>query len=125
MVTVDTIGRVRRAHFVQGRSIKAIARELRLARNTVRDIVRGGAEGETERHYERRQQPMPQLQAFVPALETMLAANLARPKRERLTFQRVFEELRLQGYQGGYDTIRRYGRTWAAREGERTADISH
>ena len=38
MVTVDTIGRVRRAHFVQGRSIKAIARELRLARNTVRDL---------------------------------------------------------------------------------------
>ena len=32
MVTVDTIARVRRAYFVQGRKIKAIARELRLAR---------------------------------------------------------------------------------------------
>ena len=61
MVTVDTIGRVRRAHFVQGRAIKAIARELRLSRNTVRDIVRGGAEGETERSYVRREQPLPQL----------------------------------------------------------------
>lgn len=40
MITVDTIGRVRRAYFVQGRKIKAIARELKLARNTVRDIVR-------------------------------------------------------------------------------------
>ena len=39
MVTVDTIGRVRRAYFVEKRSIKAIARELRLARNTVRSIV--------------------------------------------------------------------------------------
>jgi hypothetical protein len=28
MITVDTIGRVRRAYFVQGRKIKAIAREL-------------------------------------------------------------------------------------------------
>jgi len=54
---VDPIGRVRRAHFVQGRSIKAIAREFRLARNTVRDIVRGGAEGETERRYVRRAPP--------------------------------------------------------------------
>jgi transposase len=121
MVTVDTIGRVRRAHFVQGRPIKAIARELRLARNTVRDIVRGGAEGETERRYERRQQPMPQLRAFVPALDAMLAANIARPKRERLTFQRMFEELRLQDYHGSYDSVRRYGRAWAKREGERTA----
>lgn len=34
MISVDTIARVRRAHFVQGKSIKAIARELRLARNT-------------------------------------------------------------------------------------------
>ena len=122
MVTVDTIGRVRRAHFVQGRSIKAIARELRLARNTVRDIVRGRAEGETERRYVRREQPLPQLGSFVPALEAMLAANTARPKREQLTFQRMFEELRLQGYQGGYDTIRRFGRSWARREGERTAE---
>jgi DNA-binding transcriptional regulator LsrR (DeoR family) len=42
MITVDTIGKVRRAYFVQKRTIKAIARDLRLARNTVRDIVRAG-----------------------------------------------------------------------------------
>jgi hypothetical protein len=35
MITVDTIGRVRRAYFVQGRKIKAIARELKLARADV------------------------------------------------------------------------------------------
>jgi transposase-like protein len=40
MITVDTIGRVRRAYFVRGHKIKAIARELKIARNTVRDIVR-------------------------------------------------------------------------------------
>ena len=59
MVTVDTIGRVRRAYFVQKRSIKAIARDLKLARNTVRSIVR--TEAATERRYDRRAQPMPQL----------------------------------------------------------------
>ena len=86
MVTVDTIARVRRAYFVQGRKIKAIARDLRLARNTVRDIVRagnGGAE-ETERRYVRKEQPLPQLGAFVPALQAMVAANAARSRRERL-----------------------------------------
>ena len=31
MITMDTIGRVRRAFFVQKRKIKAIARELKLA----------------------------------------------------------------------------------------------
>ncbi len=122
MITVDTIGRVRRAYFVQGRKIKAIARDLRLARNTVRDIVRAGPTGEaTERRYVRDKQPLPRLGEFVPALETMLADNLKKPKRERLTFQRMFEELRLAGYRGGYDNVRRYARVWAIREGERTA----
>ena len=122
MVTVDTIGKVRRAHFVQGRSIKAIAREQRLSRNTVRDIIRAGADGETERRYVRREQPLPQLGSFVTALEAMLAANTSRPKREQLTFQRMFEELGLAGYQGSYDSVRRYSRAWAKREGERTAE---
>ena len=57
MVTVDTVGRVRRAYFVQGRKIKAIARELKLARNTVREIVRAGATAEaSERRYVRKAQ---------------------------------------------------------------------
>ena len=120
MISVDTIARVRRAHFVQKKSIKAIARELRLARNTVRSIVR--AETETERRYERRDQPMPQLGPYVGTLDEMLAANVKRPKRERLTYQRIFEELRIAGYRGGYDNVRRYARSWAEREGERTAE---
>ena len=36
MLTVETIGKVRHAFLVKGRSIKRIARELHLARNTVR-----------------------------------------------------------------------------------------
>jgi transposase len=122
MITVDTIGRVRRAYFVQGRKIKAIARELRLARNTVREIVRAGETGAaTERRYVRAAQPLPRLGAFVPALEQMLADNAKRAKRERLTYQRMFEELKAVGYQGGYDNVRRYARAWAVREGERIA----
>ena len=122
MITVDTIGRVRRAYFVQGRKIRAIARELRLARNTVREIVRAGETGAaTERRYRRAAQPLPQLGAFVPALEAMLAENGKRARRERLTYQRMFEELKAAGYAGGYDNVRRYARQWAVREGERIA----
>jgi orotate phosphoribosyltransferase-like protein len=34
MLTVETIGRVRREFHVKGKKIKAIARELRVSRNT-------------------------------------------------------------------------------------------
>ena len=37
------------------------------------------------------------------------------------TYQRIFAELRLGGYLGGYDAVRRYERAWAEREGQRTA----
>lgn len=106
MATVETIGKVRNAFLVKGKSIKRIARELRLARNTVRGIVRGE---ETERRYLRADHPLPQLGGFAAALDEMLSANAGKAKRERLTFQRMYmyEELRLFGYGGGYDAVRR------------------
>jgi transposase len=119
MITVDTIAKVRRAHFVEGKAIKRIMRDLRLSRGTVRGIVRAGPGGPPERRYERRKQPLPQLGIHVAALDKMLADN--NPGRGRLTFQRMYEELRLAGYTGGYDAVRRYGRAWALREGVRTA----
>jgi transposase len=109
MLTVETIGRVRRAFHVKGKKIKAIARELRVSRNTVRRIVRGE---ETAHRYARQEQPLPQLGAYVTALEGMLAANTGKGSRERLTFIRMFEELQLSGYAGGYDAVRRYARAW-------------
>lgn len=120
MITVDTIAKVRRLHFVEKRSIKSIARDLRLARNTVRSIVR--SDGETERRYERQEQPRPQLGPFLAALDEMLATNAARPSRERLSYQRIFEELRLAGYRGSYDNVRRYAHDWADRQGATSAE---
>ena len=43
MLVVETIGRIRREHFVKGKSIKEIVRELRVSRNTVRKVLRSGA----------------------------------------------------------------------------------
>ena len=109
MVTVDTIGRVRRAYWVQKKKIKAIARELRLSRGTVRRIVRSG---ETAPVYERKEQPLPKLGPFVAQLDKLLAANMAKRKRERLTTKRLTEQLKEVGYAGGYDAVRRYAQRW-------------
>ena len=89
MVTVETIGKVRRAYWVQKKKIKAIARELKLARNTVRSIVRSG---ETAPVYLRKAQPLPKLGLFVEPLDKLLEENAGKSKRERLTTKRVFEE---------------------------------
>ena len=109
MLVVETIGKIRRAYFVQGKPIKAICRELKVSRKVVRKVLRSGA---TSFEYEREVQPLPKIGPWKADLERILAANASRAARERLTLMRVFEELRGLGYQGGYDAIRRYARSW-------------
>ncbi|MEN5300365.1 transposase, partial [Brucella sp. TWI559] len=41
---------------------------------------------------------------------------------ERLTLIRIFEDLRDLGYAGGYDTVRRYARSWTKERGAVTAE---
>jgi transposase len=108
MKGVDTIARIRREFFVRGRAIKEIVRELHVSRNTVRKVLRSGA---TEFTYQREVQPLPKLGRWKAELDRLLAANEAKPARERLTLIRVFEALRALGYEGGYDAVRRYART--------------
>ncbi len=55
---------------------------------------------------------MPRLDPWQEALDRLLASNEGKPRRERLTLIRVFEELRGLGYEGGYDAVRRYARGW-------------
>jgi transposase len=119
MFVVETIARIRRAYFVQGKAIKAICRELRVSRKVVRKVLRSAA---TEFHYEREQQPMPRLGAWRGALDDLLAANEAKPSRERLTLVRVFEALRGLGYEGGYDAVPRYARGWRREQSSASAD---
>jgi transposase len=109
MKSVDTIARIRREFFVRGKSIKEIVREQHVSRNTVRKILRSGA---TEFSYEREVQPLPRLGRWRAELDRLLASNGAKPSRERLTLMRVYEALRELGYEGGYDAVRRYARSW-------------
>jgi transposase len=109
MLVVETVAKIRRAYFVQGKAIKAICRELGVSRKVVRKVLRSEA---TEFHYERDEQPLPRIGPWQEALDGMLAANEGKAARERLTLIRIFEELRGRGYEGGYDAVRRYARGW-------------
>jgi len=109
MVTVETIGRIRRAFWVDKKPIRQIVRELRISRQTVRKAIRGSS---VEFRYERRVQPQPRLGAYVARLDGLLGANSKRPARERLTARRLFELLRAEGYAGAYDSVQRHVREW-------------
>src|SRR5437879_10591952 len=118
MLVVETIARIRREHFIKGKTIKEIARDLKVSRNTVRKVLRSG---ETSFEYEREVQPRPKLGRWTEVLDALLTSNASKPARERLTLIRFFEELRGLGYDGGYDAVRRYARRWSKERGASTA----
>jgi transposase len=119
MLVLETIGRIRREHFAKGKSIKEIARALKISRNTVRKVLRSG---ETSFSYERETQPRPKLGRWKSEIEKLLTANANATSRERLTLIRVYEELRALGYEGGYDAVRRYAKAWNREHASATAD---
>ena len=118
MLIVETVSKIRRAYFVQKKPIKVICREFRVSRKVVRKVIRTEA---TEFRYERTAQPLPKLGPWVGALDGLLLGNESKSARERLTLIRVFEELRGQGYDGSYDAVLRYSKSWAKERGAVTA----
>jgi len=109
---VETIRKIRCAYRRDGKSIRQIARDFHLSRNTVKKALRGDV---TEFTYARTTQPLPKLGPYEDSLLARLATDAAKPHREQRTAIALFEELQREGFEGGYDSVRRYMQKWRER----------
>ena len=109
MTGVETIARIRFEHFQNRKGIKRIARELGVARDTVRKVLRSQV---TEFSYKRATQPLPKMGPWVEALTAILEAEAKVTRRERRSTQRLYEELRGRGYDGAHDSVHRFVKAW-------------
>lgn len=66
----------------------------------------------TEFTYVRTKQPMPKLGAFEAHLVACLEADSAKPVREKRSAMVLWEELQREGFEGGFDSVRRYIKKW-------------
>lgn len=107
---MESFAKLRRRHLVKGESISAIARDLNLSRNTVKKYLKA----DVGPAYRRQQQPCPKLGAFAEQLERWLVQDGLRPKRERRSAKRLFEDLQQAGYAGAYDSVQRFVKQWKA-----------
>jgi hypothetical protein len=58
-------------------------------------------------------------------LDQLLAANEAKPRRERLTPIRIFKDLRGRSYEGCYDAVRCYAWGWQRDGTTATVKVAH
>ena len=116
---METIRKIRLAARDK-KSIRQIARDLRLSRNTVRKVLRSG---ETRFEYHRETVHRPQLAAYVERLEGLLEGEESLPVKQRRTMLSLYEALQIEGYRGGYDTVRRYVKGWREAHSEGVSDV--
>jgi transposase len=120
VLCVETVGRIRRLYFVEGRPIKEIVRLLKVSRNTVRRVLRAEA---PKLRYERVVQPRPRLGPYATRLEQMLEEDERLAASERRRTMRLYEALLAEGYAGKDDSVYRFVKLWRAERARRTAQV--
>lgn len=105
MIQVEVREQMRRAYYVDHKSIRAIARESGHSRRTVREALASAA---PPAYRPKTPRPAPRLGDFKAAIEGLLAESLLLPRKQRYTAHKIFELVQAQGYAGSEVSVRRY-----------------
>ena len=116
MITMEMLGRIKRLHSRDKKSLHEIAKATGLSRNTVRKWVRD-TKDVAKPTYRRKNKPT-KLTAFEEALVLALKADAHRTKQNRRTAKALFAQIRLEGYTGGYSRVTDFIRDWRELEGK-------
>ena len=109
------LGKIRRMYYRDKLSLSEIARRTSLSRNTVKKWLKS-PEG-AEPKYRRR----PQERKLAPHqdwLSKALETDAHRPKRDRRTAQKLWQDLRTQGFTGSYSRVTEFVRRWREHDGQ-------
>lgn len=122
MLTVEDYRKIRIAHR-DGMSIREIARKFHHSRRKIRQVLR---EPEPRGYLRQKDPPAPKLGPFKPFILQILADDQQAPRKQRHTAAKIYRRLRdEQGYQGGYDQVRRYVRQYRRPSRETFIPLDH
>lgn len=99
--------RIRRMVLVEGKSIRAVARETGHSRNTIPKML---ANSDAPRYRLSEEKEAPILGPFKALIDKWVAEDEKKPKKKRRTAKRMYDILREEPYkyQGAESTLRRY-----------------
>lgn len=102
---METAMKVRRRILVNNESIRSVAKQTGLSRNTIRKYCRDDQPPKYKRSVPNFS---PRLKGFEDQLMEWFEFDLKRPKRERRTAQKLYEQLIPEGYLGSYSPVCRF-----------------
>jgi transposase len=116
VLKVDQKEQIRRAFYIEGKSIRQIARERHHDRRTVRAAIRDAG---PSRYKLTEPRPRPVLGPFVAIIDGWLAGDQLSPPKQRHTGRRIYHRLvEEHGYTGGESTVREYVHKHRARQSQ-------
>ena len=102
---METVMKVRRMILVDQQSIRSVSKSTGISRNTIKKYLKD----ESPPQYKRSKPPVNhKIKGFEETLTKWYENDLARPKRERRTVKKLYDQLTLEGYQGSYSPVCRF-----------------
>jgi len=102
---METSAKIRRLVLRDGHSIRSVSRNTGLSRNTIKKYLKDSSPP----HYHRRYDPVRYVLAdYEERLRLYYEQDLKRPRRERRTAIKLYEQLVEEGYTGSYSPVCRF-----------------
>jgi len=118
MLKVDKIERIRRAYYVEGKSMRQIEREHHHSWRTIKKAL---ASAEAREYTLKEPRKAPVLGPYRKRIEGLLAESEGMPGKHRLTGRRIYELLREEGYAGSESSVLVY--LWQLRKAKRKVKV--
>ena len=105
MLTVSDYERIRRAYYIEQKSIRQIEREYGHSYWTVRKAL---DQSEPQPYQLSQPRSAPVLGPYHAQIERLLAENTSLPRKQRYTSRQIYKAIRKDGYRGAESTVRYY-----------------
>jgi len=105
MIKVDERERIRRAYYIEEKSIRQIARELHHSREMVKAAIESA---EPVTYTPKKPRSAPVLGPYMARIDELLEENERLPRKQRRTCRKIYEEIQSAGYTGSESRVRGY-----------------
>jgi transposase len=105
MRTVEEYETIRRAYFLEGKSIREISRQLKHGRTLVRKAI---THAEPPGYRLRKHRPAPMLGPYQKRIETLIEESDQMPRKQRYTANKIYQIIRAEGYVGSAGSVHNY-----------------